>query len=90
MYSYIIYDIIIACRSWNSLNRIYVIPEQFTVKAHPALFDGEPKKVALIFQFTIHIHIQNYYSRLQFTYTFKTYKQTAKAHTLCVYLIRKL
>ena len=38
------------------------IPEQFTVKAHPDLFEGregEPKKVALLFQFTIHIHIQN-------------------------------
>ena len=42
---------------------IYHIPEQFTVKAHPALFEregeGRPKKVALLFQFTIHIHIQN-------------------------------
>ena len=46
---------------------ICIIPEQFTVKAHPALFEGngpgrgrgEPKKVELLFQFTIHIHIQN-------------------------------
>ena len=33
------------------------------MKAHPALFDGErggePKKVALLFQFTIYIHIPN-------------------------------
>ena len=37
---------------------MYNIPEQFTAKAHPALFEVEPKKkVALLFQFTIHIHI---------------------------------
>ena len=60
------------------------------------------KKVALLFQFTIHIHrvktlnyysslqftytfkTLNYYSSLQFTYTFKTLKQTAKARTLYV------
>ena len=34
---------------------------------------GEPKKWP-------------YYSSLQFTYTFKTLKQTAKARTLCVYI----
>ena len=59
---------------------IGIIPEQFPVKAHPALFEGKPKKVALLWysQFTIHIHIQNAqiycYSSLQFTYTFKTLK----------------
>ena len=45
------------------------------MKAHPALFEGrgEPKKVALLFQFTFHIHIRN--------------AQTAKARTLCVHCI---
>ena len=51
---------------------------------------GESKKVALLFQFTIHIHIQNYYFSLQFTYTFKMLKQTAEARTLCVYYYYKL
>ena len=48
------------------------IPEQFTVTAHPALFEGmgvEPKKVTLLFQnfqFTIHIHITfNYIQYIQ-------------------------
>ena len=39
-----------------------LIPEQLSVKAHPALFGGgggEPKKEALLFQSTIDIHIQN-------------------------------
>ena len=37
------------------------IPEQFTVKAHLALFEGEgsQEKVAVLFQSTIHRHIQN-------------------------------
>ena len=44
------------------------IPEQFTVKVHPALFDGEgkgrggrgePKNEALLFQSTVDIHFQN-------------------------------
>ena len=39
-----------------------IIPEQFTVKAHPALFEGrgeeeEPKNEGLLFQPTIDIHI---------------------------------
>ena len=50
---------------------IAFIPEQFTVKAHPALFEGdgggeegeEEQKTTLIFitfiQVYIHIHIQN-------------------------------
>ena len=55
-----------------------IIPEQFTVKAHPALFDGEGSQKRW-----------HYYSSLQFTYTFKTLKQTAKAHTLalCAFII---
>ena len=58
------------------------IPEQFTVKAHPALFEGEggggggePKNEALLFQSTVDIHFQNAH---------KTQK-TAKARTLCIY-----
>ena len=42
------------------------IPEQFTVKAHPVLFEGEweeggePKNEALLFQSTVdNIHFQN-------------------------------
>ena len=41
---------------------IIIIPEQFTVKAHPALFEGEggePKlRHYIIFQSTTDIHIQ--------------------------------
>ena len=57
------------------LQRIFVywiIPEQFTVKAHPALFEGEGKgrgkKVRNNTFIPVYIHIQ-----------------TAKARTLCVY-----
>ena len=46
---------------------IYFIPEQFTVKAHPALFEGEGEgegqtKVRnnTFIQVYIHIHIQNH------------------------------
>ena len=55
-----------------------LIPEQFTVKAHLALFEGgrgEPKSEALLLQSTVDIHFQNVH---------KTQK-TAKASTLCVY-----
>ena len=48
----------------------YSQKKHFTVKAHPTLFEGrggDPKKVATIIPV------------LQFTYTFKTLKQTAKA-----------
>ena len=39
---------------------MHIISEQFTVKARPALFEGEGvKKVALLFQSTFDIHIQN-------------------------------
>ena len=54
-----------------------LIPEQFTVKAHPALFEGEGSWKMW------HCH-----SSLQFTYTFNrinTPKQTALSRTLCVY-----
>ena len=40
----------------------FIIPEQFTVKAHPALFEGEggePELRHYIFQSTTDIHIQN-------------------------------
>ena len=44
-----------------------LIPEQFTVKAHPALFKEEgDKNEALLFQSTVDIHFQN---------TFKTQKK---------------
>ena len=58
-----------------------VIPEQFTVKAHPALFEGKGEEGVnqkmrhcySSLQLTI-IHFQNaqHYSSLQLTYTFKT------------------
>ena len=38
---------------------VHIIPEQFTVKAHPTSFEGESNKVALLFQSTFDIHIQN-------------------------------
>ena len=52
------------------------------MKAHQALFEGgrgggEPKNEALLFQSTVDIHFQNAH---------KTQK-TAKASTLCVYLL---
>ena len=41
-----------------------IIPEQFTVKAHPALLEGEggggAKKGGTIIPVYIHIHIQNH------------------------------
>ena len=65
-----------------------IFPEQFTVKAHPALFEGVSQKMRhcysslqLIYTFKMHT---KHYSSLQLTYTFKTQK-TAKARTLYVY-----
>ena len=54
-------------------------PEQFTVLSHPALFEeeGVSKNETLLFQSPVDIHFQNAH---------KTQK-TAKARTLCVYLI---
>ena len=46
------------------INILKFIPEQYIVKAHPALFEregeggGEPKNEALLFQSTVDIHIQ--------------------------------
>ena len=44
------------------------IPEQFTVKVHPALFEGEgrgePKNEALLFQSTVDIHFTNVHKTL--------------------------
>ena len=44
------------------------LPEQFTVKAHPALFEGrgrgEPKNEALLFQSRVDIHFQNVHKTL--------------------------
>ena len=60
---------------------ILFIPEQFTVKAQPALFEGrrgegEPKNETLLFQSTVDIHFQNahktFFQSIQLTYTFKT------------------
>ena len=45
-----------------------VIPERFTVKAHPTLFGGESTMM------------EHYYSSLQLTYTFKTRTKHAKTH----------
>ena len=61
---------------WSKI-RFYFIPEQFTVKAHPALFEeegggegeGQQKVRNTFIPVYIHIHIQ-----------------TAKARTLCVYM----
>ena len=73
-------------------------PEQFTVKAHPALFEGRGRrrsqKEGLLFQSTIDIHILNIYSSLQLTYMtaalicaalLSAVTKTVKACTLCVY-----
>ena len=47
----------------TDLNHLNCIPEQFTVKAHPALFEGVgegwAKNEALLFQSTVNIHFQN-------------------------------
>ena len=73
---------------------ISFIPEQSTVKAYPALFEGEgddPKMrhcySSLQLTYTFKTHTKHY-SSLQLTYTFKTrtkHTKTAKACTLCVY-----
>ena len=63
---------------------VYVIPEQFTVKAHPALFEeegegSEPKNEALLFQSTVDKHFQNAHkTSFQSTVdiTFKTHSRT--------------
>ena len=57
----------------------FLIPEQFTVKAHPALMRGRGG---------VSQKMRHCYSTLQLTYTFKTrtkHKNTAKARSLCVY-----
>ena len=57
------------------------IPDQFTVKAHPALFEGEgrrmrgePENEALLFQSTDNISVYTLVYTLYYTsiYTFKT------------------
>ena len=59
------------------ISTLGIFPEQFTVKAHPALFEGEEgwaKKM------------RHRYSSLQLTYTFKTRtKQNCEASPLCIY-----
>ena len=45
----------------------------YTVKAHLALFEGEPKKVSLLFQFTIHIHIQNAQTNCEGSHSVRLY-----------------
>ena len=43
----------------------WVIPEQFTVKEHPAFFEGRgAKNEALLFQSTVDIHFQNAHKTL--------------------------
>ena len=73
-------------------NSYRFFPEQFTVKAHPALFEGEegePKNEALLFQSTVEIHFQNAHKTFQSTvyihFQTRTNTKTAKASTLCVY-----
>ena len=44
-----------------------IIPEQFKVKAHPALFGGEGQK-----------NEEHFYSSLQLTYTFKSHSKMQK------------
>ena len=53
------------------------IPEQFTVKAHPAIFDREG----------VSRKMRHCYSSLQLTYTFKTRTKHKKLRrlALCVY-----
>ena len=63
-----------------------IIPEQFTVKAHPALFEGErgePENEALLFQSTVDINFQNAHKTLfqVDTHTFKT--RTKHTKTAC-------
>ena len=48
---------------------MHIIPEKFTVKAHPALFEGKGSQKRW-----------HYYSSLHLTYTFKTQKNHAKKH----------
>ena len=66
------------------------------MKAHPALFEGrgEPKNEALLFQSTVDKHFQNAHNTLfqstVYIYNFKArtkHQKTAKARTLCVYVI---
>ena len=74
------------CINWN---------EQFTVKAHPALFEGREvsKKMRhLLFQYTVDIHskMRHCYSNLQLTYTFKTrtkHTQKLRRLALCAFIL---
>ena len=63
------------------MNMYYIFPEQFTVKAHPALFEGEegePKNEALLFQSTIDIHAL-------FQSAHKTPKNCEDSHSVHLY-----
>ena len=65
----------------TDLNHLNCIPEQFTVKAHPALFEGEGEGVSQKWGTVIPIYSWHTLSkRAQNT-------ETAKASTLCVYII---
>ena len=83
---------------YGELHYIYIIPEQSTVKAHAALFEGEgwTKNEALLFQSTVDIHFQNahktvlqFYTTVEYT-LLKRAQNTKKGEgysTLCVYSI---
>ena len=63
-----------------------VIPEQFTVKAHPALFEEEGviyKNEALLFQSTADIHFQNAHKTLFQSTVDKHFQNMHKAHKNC-------
>ena len=80
----------------NAYDYNFKKPEQFTVKAHPALFEkegDEQKNEALLSQSTVDIYFQNVHKTL-FQSTIDIHIQnahkthnTAKARTLCVYII---
>ena len=73
----------VVCSTDNLIEFIIItfIPEEFTVEAHPALFEGEeeggqPNNKALLFQSTVDTHTLE---------TRKNTQKPAKANTLWVY-----
>ena len=71
---------------------LIIIPEQFTVKVHPALFEKGAKNEALLFQSTVDIHFQNAHKTL-FQSTIDTHFQNARKIlrrlALCAFIIAR-
>ena len=66
---------------------MHIFPEQFTVKAHPALFEGkgggEPKNEARLFQSRVEIHSQNTHKTLFQSTVDIHFQNVHKTHQNC-------